>query len=416
MALPRSEGRRAPGKLAQSRRQYAKPGLQLTRCADCRREAAEPQMRGAPGMSECITYVGIDAHKATNQVALVMALTGEIKEKSFGTAPTDVARMARWMAREGAGRVACCYEAGPCGYGLQRQLTELGITCQVVAPSLVWTQPGERRKNDRRDARKLALQLAAGQLTEVQPPTPAEEALRELVRDREDAQMAAKRLKQQVGAMLLSAGERSLAKPWTLAYRAWLRQLRLAEVDAQYVLEDRLLALAQAEQRVQALDERIAAAAEREEHRDAVGRLRCFRGIDTLAAMIVLAELYHFGRFGSPRALMAYLGLIPGERSSGQRERSTGLTKTGNGSVRRVLIEAAHHYRLRPELGKTLRRRQEGQPQGAVSMAQTALRRLHRKYWRLVNAGKHHNVATAAVARELVGCLWAVLQDSPAAA
>jgi transposase len=286
----------------------------------------------------------------------------------------------------------------------------------VVAPSLVWQQPGEKRKNDPRDARKLVVQLAAGQLTEVHPPTPAQEALRELLRDREDAQMAAKRLKQQLGAMLLCYGVEPPAQAWSQAYRQWLKKVRLDEADAQYVLEDRLLALAQAEQRVKALDERIAEAAKREEHREAVGRLCCFRGVDTLTAMVFLAELYEFGRFGSPRALMGYLGLVPGERSSGERERSGGLTKAGKAAVRRVLIEAAKHYRHRPAVGKTMLRRQAGQPPAAVAAAQTAMNRLHRRYWRLVERGKQPNVATAAVARELAGFLWAVLQDSPAAA
>jgi transposase len=367
-------------------------------------------------MNECSTYVGLDVHKKSIVAALLNTSTGEIKRAEFGTDSRSVKRLVRWLSRESEGAPRCCYEAGGSGYELQRRLEEAGVACVVVAPSLVWRQSGQRRKTDQRDALKLAQQLAGGQLTAVCPPTVAQEAVRELVRDRDDARAATTRLKQQIVAFLEMQGVKHEGTTWTYRYREWLRGLQLSHGEAQFVLADRLLALDQAEQRVQALDARLGEVAASEEYREVVGRLGCFRGVDTLTAMAFVAELYGFGRFTSPRALMAFLGLTPGEWSSGQREHKTGLTKTGNGLVRRLLIEAAKNYQRPPAVSRVLRRRQEGQPPQVVALAQRALRRLHRRYWHLVQRGKAKNTATAAVARELVGFLWAALQGTEFAA
>jgi transposase len=367
-------------------------------------------------MNECTTYVGLDVHKKSITAALLNTSTGEIKRAEFSTDGRGVKRLMRWLTRESEGAPRCCYEAGGSGYELQRRLREAGIECVVVAPSLVWRQPGERRKNDQRDAWKLASQLAAGQLTAVHPPTVAQEAVRELVRDRDDARAAATRLKQQIIAFLEVQGVKHEGSTWTLAHRRWLTGLALSHREAQFVLEDRLLALDQAEQRVAALDARLAEVAASDEYREVAGRLACFRGVDTLTAMAFCAELYGFGRFESPRALMAFLGLTPGERSSGERERRTGLTKAGNALVRRLMVEAAKNYSRRPAVGPTLRRRQAGQPPEVVALAHRALRRLHRRYWHLLQRGKSKNVASAAVARELVGFLWAAMQGTEFAA
>ena len=366
-------------------------------------------------MSECSTYVGLDVHKRSISAAMIQVGRKEVERAEFGTDSRGVGRLVKWLARDSTGSVRCCYEAGPCGYELQRRLAEAGVDCRVVAPSKVWRQSGERRKNDRRDAVKLAQQLSMGVLTEVREPTVREEAIRGLVRDRDAAQREVRRSKQQIVSFLDLQGVRWAESRWTKAHRSWLQQVRLSDGDAQFVLEDRLLALAQSEQRLGRLDARIELVAEREEYRDAVGRLCCFRGVNTLPAMVFLAELYQFGRFETPRALMGFVVLIPGEHSTGDREQTGGLTKTGNGWVRRLMVEASKHYRQRPTLSRRLLRRQSGQPASAVASAQTALTRLHGRYWHLVNREKHPNKATAAVARELVGFLWAALQGSPVA-
>ncbi|MGB2985448.1 MAG: IS110 family transposase [Phycisphaerae bacterium] len=366
-------------------------------------------------MSECSTFVGLDVHAKTIAAAMLNNDTGELKERSFGTTQRDQRKLIRWLGRESEGLPVVCYEAGSWGYELQRRLLEAGIDCRVIAPSLVYQKAGRRRKNDRLDAIELAKQLAAGQLTEVHPPTAAQEASRALVRCRDDARKALHQVRQQLLKFLVQQGVCHEGNPWTKSHRKWLRGLRLPEPCAQLVLADYVLTVEQAEQRLARLDEQIQALSETAEYREAVGALRCFRGVDTLTAMIVLTELYEFGRFASPRALMGYLGLVPGEWSTGDQERGTGLTKTGNGLVRRVLVEAAWQYQRRPWLSAELAKRQSGQPAEAVATAGKAMERLHRRYWRLVNRGKGTKTAACAVARELAGFLWAALQPTLAA-
>lgn len=363
-------------------------------------------------MSECITFVGLDVHAKTVAAALVNKRTAELEERTFGTTQRETRKLIRWLERVSEGEPRVCYEAGPCGYELQRRLVEAGLDCRVIAPSLVWQQSGQRRKNDRRDARKLADQLAAGQLTEVHAPTAQQEAARALVRCREAARKSLHRARQQLLKFLGQQGVRHEGNRWTKPHRQWLRGLKLAEPLAQLALADYVLTVEQAEQRVARLEEQIQELSESEEYREAVGVLRSFRGVDTLTAMVFVTELYDFGRFESPRALMGYLGLVPGERSTGVCERRTGLTKTGNKFVRRVLVEAAWHYRRQPWLSVELAKRQEGQPAEAVATAGKAMDRLHRRYWRLVNRGKDKRTAVCAVARELAGFLWAALQPT----
>jgi transposase len=363
-------------------------------------------------MSECITFVGLDVHAKTISAALLNRRTAELEEHTFGTTKRETRKLIRWLAKHSDGEPRVCYEAGPCGYELQRRLVESGVDCRVIAPSLIWQQPGQRRKNDRRDARKLADQLAAGQLTEVHAPTEQQEAARALVRCREAARKSLHRARQQLLKFLAQQGVRHEGTAWTKTHRQWLRGLKLPEPLAQLALNDYVLTVEQAEQRKARLDEQIQELSETEEYREAVGALRCFRGVDTLTAMIIVTELYDFGRFATPRSLMGYLGLIPGEWTTGPTERRTGLTKAGNRFVRRVLVEAAWHYQRPVRLSAELAKRQEGQPAEVVAIADKAMDRLHRRYWRLVNRGKETRTAACAVARELAGFLWAALQPT----
>jgi transposase len=322
--------------------------------------------------------------------------------------------LAKKLLREAPEDVLCCYEAGPGGYALQRQMQAVGVRCQVVAPSLIPVKPGERVKTDRRDARKLANLLRAGLLTEVHPPTVEEEAVRDLCRCREDAKEDLLRSRHRLVKMLLRRGTVWVAgkRAWTKAHHEWLRGLRFELPADRAVFEDYLLAIEQIEERIARLDAKLEALSQEEPYREPVGWLRCFRGIDTVTAMTLVAELHDFRRFHSARELMAYLGLVPSEHSSGGGRRRGSITKAGNCHVRRVLVETAWHYRHAPALSKKYRRRRRGQPTWVLALADRAQQRLHRRYVRLSARGKPHNKVAVAIARELVGFIWVALRGS----
>lgn len=362
-------------------------------------------------MNEFSTFVGLDVHQRTVVAAMLVRTTGEVKRATFERGDRGLKKLVRWLQGEGEGPVKCCYEAGSAGFVLERQLEAEGLMCEVIAPSLILERVGDRRKNDRRDALKLAQQLASGLLTAVHPPTTEDEAARALVRARDDARGVLHQAKQRVLKFLDQQGLPYQGKNWTLKHQHWLRQLQLPVALAQTVLGENLLAVEEAQQRLARLDGYLAELAATERYAAAVGRLRCLRGIETLTAMAILTELYEFWRFPTPRALMGFLGLIPGERSSGERQQSTGLTRTGNGLVRRLLTEAAWHYVRAPvQLRGALAQRQVGQPAEAVALAHQAMVRLKQRYQHLVARGKLPKVAVMATARELAGFIWAILQ------
>ena len=322
-----------------------------------------------------------------------------------------VRQLARRIEREAEGEVICVYEAGLCGYTLQRQLQGYRIQVQVVAPSLIPRKPGDRIKTDRRDARKLAFLSQAGLLTEVCPPSREEEAVRDLCRCREAARQDLTRNRHRLSKLLLRQGRVYRAgRNWTQAHRHWLRSQSFERAAARIVFDDYLLGIEQLEERLRALEADLEAISLEEPYQQPVSWLRCFRGIDTVSALTIVAELHDFRRFENPRRLMAYLGLVPGESSSGERTRRGGITKAGNRHVRRVLVEAAWHYRHRPAVGKALRQRRAGQPARVIALADRAQVRLHRRFYRLVLTNhKPTQKAVVAVARELVGFLWATL-------
>jgi transposase len=318
------------------------------------------------------------------------------------------------VERKSQGTVSVCYEAGPTGFGLQRKLSAFGFDCVVIAPSCTPVKPSDRVKNDRVDARNLAQMLRAGELTVVHPPTEEEEAARDLVRCREDIRGAVHQAKQQLLKFLDRQGLRYSGNTWTQKHWLWLRGLTLPTLAGQRTLDLYRLRVEQALEQLSAADREIVELSESEPYRELVGRLCSLRGIDTLTAMIVLAEVYEFGRFSSPRELMRFLGLTPSEDSSGEREKRGGITKAGNKHVRRVLVQVAWQYARRLGVGVTLTRRRQGQPSWVIAMADKAMQRLHRRYCRLVNRGKSRPVAVIAVARELVGFLWALLRPEKA--
>ena len=360
-------------------------------------------------MKNSITFVGLDAHKKVIVVAMLLPGSTEPIVWQIPNEAGAVRRMARRILREARGVVRVCYEAGPCGYALQRTLKDLGLDCVVIAPSLIPVKAGDRIKTDVRDARKLASLFRAGLLTEVHPPTAAEEAVRDLSRCREDAKEDLMRARHRLGKLLLRRGMIWDRDNWTKAHRAWMDKIRFDHPADQLVFQDYLLATQHLEDRIRRLDQALEAVMEEDRYRGPVGALRCFQGIDTVSAVAIVAELHDFGRFRSARELMGYLGLVPSEDTSSDRRRLGSITKAGNSHVRRILVESAWHYRHPPRLYKSLRDRRAGQPAAVISVADRAAQRLYRKFQKFQARGKASTKAVIAVARELAGFVWAAL-------
>ena len=367
-------------------------------------------------MKQVTTDVGIDAHKKDLFIAMLVGQQKTPVTWQLANEPTAVRRLVRKLEREAPGPVRVFYEAGPCGYALQRQVTTSRVSCDVIAPALIPRKPGERVKTNRRDARKLVELGRAGLLTAVQPPTPEDEAVRDLARARDDAREDLQRCRHRLGKLLLRRGLHYAGRNWTRAHRQWVDGLVWTYAAERAVVDDYLLAIDHTEARLLELDARLAEMAEREPYREPVGWLRCFRGVDTLTAMLILAELHDFRRFASAPALMAYLGLVPGENSSGEKHRRGRITRTGNALVRRLLVETAWHYQHRPSVGVALTRRRKGQPGRVIAIADKAQQRLCRRFRKLAAEHKPAPKIAVAIARELAGFLWAALQPAPVSA
>ena len=361
-------------------------------------------------MKEYITDVALDAHKKEHQVCMQLPEEESVREFSVKNQPREIKRMVKRIQKQAPGPIRMCYEAGPCGFALQRQIAAEGVSCVVIAPSLIPVKPGDRVKTDRRDARKLLKLFRAGMLTEVHPPTEEEESVRELCRCREAAKLAQTAARHQLSKFLLRHGViYTEGYQWTQKHFRWLRGLAFEKPLNQLVFTNYLEVVERRTERLKALDQALEEAAQQKPYATKVGWLRCFRGIDTVTAMTIVAELFGFARFSSAGDLMSYLGLTSSEDSSGGKRRQGAITKAGNSRVRRLLIEASWHQRYFPVTSKALRKRREGQPAWVIQIADRAKRRLHKRYWWLVNHGKSNKLAVTAVARELVGFIWAVL-------
>jgi transposase len=351
----------------------------------------------------------MDAHKKFIQVAVLSGSSREVVEWRVEHTPSKVRRLARKLVKDYPGEVRCCYEAGPCGYGLKRKMEQTSsLVCEVVAPALIPVKPGDRVKTDRRDARKLAEYLRSDLLTEVQPPTELEEAVRDLCRCREDVVEDLMRARHRLSKFLLRRAVHYAGNNWTLTHMRWLRGVRFENSIEQDIFDEYLASVDSLEERKKAISEKLERVASTEPWREPVGWLRCFNGIDTVTAMTIVAELHGFQRFGSARQLMSYLGLTPSEHSS-VKSRRGGITKAGNSHVRRILIQVAHLYRYRPVPSEKLRRRRKGQPEAVIAIADKAHKRLHGQYMKLLFKGKQRNLVVTAIARQLVGFIWSVL-------
>lgn len=358
-------------------------------------------------------WAGMDVHKDSITVAVFRNRDAE--PVHVDRLPYDLRKLGRYFQRlQARGTVRACYEASGAGYVLQRSLTQWGIECQLAAPSLIPRRPGEHRKTDRRDAIKLARDFRDSRLVLIHIPTEADEQVRDLVRCRECFQREIVKSRHYILKFMRRRGfVFREGEHWTVRHFNWIRQVlapgTLAAED-HVVLSEYLALLEYKLQRRDELDDRIAALALAPRYKPLVDRICCFRGFKTQAAMVLATELGDLRRFENPRQLMAYVGLVPGEHSSGERRRMGSITKAGNARVRHVLVQAAWCYRRRPSVGAPLRRRQQGQDHDVIRHAWKCQHRLFTLFHRLA-VKKPNQVAATAVAREMVGFLWAVLRD-----
>src|SRR5438128_8879589 len=351
-----------------------------------------------------MTYVGLDVHARSTHAAAIDVASGELCRARFGGGSDEVIGWLQGLPQP----LRCCYEAGPTGFALYRAAEASGVSVEVVAPSKTPRAPGDRIKSDRKDAELLARLLLAGQLKVVAVPSASVEAARHLCRAREQVRSDLMRCRHRVSKLLLLHG---LVYPeptaWTQRHRGWLARQRFEEAATELAYLDALAAVDGLVARKAALDERLSRLALEPEWWPTVACLRCFRGIDTLTALVLCLEIGDFARFESPRRLSSWLGLVPALDQSGESRRQGAITKTGSGYARRLLVEAAWHYLRQPRIGATLANRQQGQPAQVLAIAWRAQLRLYRLYERLRARGKPGNVATVAVARELSCFLWA---------
>lgn len=360
--------------------------------------------------SNPLTFVGLDVSR--DKIAIAVLRPGEHVplEQSIASTEEAVRQHVRRWGDPATLRV--CYEAGPTGYELQRQLAELGVDCIVIAPSLIPKRPGRRVKTDRRDARSRCGLLRAGELTAIRIPEPEQEVVRDLLRGREDLTADILRSRHRLSKLLLRHGRVYRAgSTWTARHFAWIRAQHFASSRLEQLVAHHLVVLDSRLAQRAALDRDISEIARSEEYAPAVRRLSCLRGISELSALTLIVEVGDFHRFASAPAFMGCTGLVASEYSSGERRRQGAITKTGNAHLRRILVEAAWQARRAPNFGVAFRRRVAGQPPAVAEYAAAAQRRLHRRYWRMVQRNKPTQVAAVATARELAGFVWGLMTD-----
>jgi transposase len=356
-------------------------------------------------MAKAMTLVGLDVHSRQTHAAVLDPATGELAVSRLRMAPEEVLSFLEGL---GAG-VRAVYEAGPTGFGLARAGREHGIDVRVAAPGSIPRGAGDRVKTDRRDALRMVRLLAAGELSFVFVPSVADECFRDLVRSIEDARGDLMRARHRLSKFLLRRGERypGPGGAWTGRHLGWLRANAFEDACSQATFVDYLAAVELLAGRRRALIEALERAIPESSHAPVIARLRCFRGIDTLSAAGLCAEIGDFRRFQRPRLLAGFLGIVPSERTSDRKRRQGAITKAGPGHARRLLVEAAHHYRYQPRIGETLARRQRGQDARVLEIAWRAQRRLHQRWQHLYRERrKPAGVVAIACARELAAFLW----------
>jgi len=368
-------------------------------------------------MQNKVRFLGLDVHADTIAVAIAEP-DGEVR--SLGTIANRAESIRKMVKKLGSiEHLRACYEAGPTGYVLYWQLAELGVNCEVIAPTLVPMKAGDRVKTDRRDAERLARSHRSGDLTAVWVPDAGSEALRDLVRAREAAKQDQLRARHRLSKFLLRSGQRPAQgmKAWTQHYMIWVKQIRFSQVAQESTRLDYLTEVEHMGERVARLEKAIEEAVKlaSPEIQEVVKDLQALRGIAQISAVTIAAELGNISRFEGARQLMGYSGTVPSESSSGKRRQRGSITKTGNAHLRRIAVEAAWCYRLRPGIGPVLRKRQDGVPEEIKEIAWKAQHRLHRRYCKLAAAGKDHRKIITALGRELLGFVWAIGTKAEAA-
>jgi transposase len=356
-------------------------------------------------MAKAMTLVGLDVHARQTHAAVLDPVSGELGVSKLRMPPLEVVSFLDRLA----GPVRAVYEAGPTGFGLARAASERGIEVRVAAPGSIPKGSGDRVKTDRRDAVRLVRLLAAGELSYAFVPSVADECFRDLVRSIEDVRADLMRARHRLSKFLLRRGERypGPGGAWTARHMAWLHSREFEDACSKASFLDYLAAVELIAGRRSTLICALEQAIPESGHAQVIARLRCFRGIDTLSAAGLAAEVGDFARFPRPTRLAGFLGIVPSERTSDQKRRQGSITKAGPGHARRLLVEAAHHYRPQPRIGETLARRQQGQDARVIEVAWRAQRRLHQRWQHLhLERRKPAGVVAIACARELAAFLW----------
>lgn len=365
-------------------------------------------------MPNITLHLGLDVHKDSITLAIAEGVPGG-EVRLYGTISHDLHALEKALARIRKAHLGAAlqvaYEAGPCGFGIARRLQQLKVPCLVAAPSLIPKQPGSPFKTDKRDAKKLARLLRAGELTAVYIPEPTDEAIRDLCRARTDAVDDLRRCRLRLKSFLLRHGYRYQGKAnWSAAHQRYLRELVLSHPAMKTILEEYLQGIDGAHERVQRIETALPLLLEDWRLKPAVQALMALKGFQLVAAMITVSELGDIHRFAHPRQLMTYLGLVSTEHSSGPRQHLGAISCCGNGHARWLLVECAQHYALPPKVSKELARRQETQPPPLRALSWKAQNRLHARFVRLRTRCLHHNKIKVAIARELCGFVWALLR------
>ena len=357
-----------------------------------------------------VKFIGMDVHKKTITIAIA---DGDSREPArvYGTINNDFDALSKFCRKmvSTSSELHFVYEAGPCGYGIQRYLNNNGFECIVAAPSMIPKKSGDRIKNDRRDAKSLAQNHRSGELTAVYVPDPEDEAMRDLTRAREDAVISARKAKQRLCAFLLRHGLTYNGKTkWSKAYFNWLSDIAMPHPAQQVALQEYIDAVHENLKRVERLTDQIRHMAANWRLEPVMKALQAARGVSLIVAATMLSEIGDLSRFDNPKQLMAYLGLIPSEYSTGDKIKRGGITKTGNGHARKSLVEGSWAYRFPPRVSRTLLKRHEGLPEAIVKIAWKAQLRLCARFRRLMARGKTKQVVVTAIARELCAFLWAI--------
>ena len=359
-----------------------------------------------------IAYLGIDYHLKTLTIAVL--IEGETDFYNVIKILNDDKIISKHMNKLSKEfKIKACYEASFSGYSFQRKMSSWGYHCDVIAPSLIPRKKGDHRKNDSRDARNLAKSYAIGDLSIVHLPTEDEESVRHLIRCRLTFKDLEKRTKIQINSLLHTQGLHWPHKKWNSRHLAWLSKLQLSQRHLQTIFEEQLGLMGYIQSRLKFLDDQIEEIARSDIYAQSVKKLRSFKGIGTLTAMILIAEITDFRRFPSARALMAYLGLIPSENSSSEKHRTGSITKTGNSRARKHIVEAVQHCTRAPRISPQMKKDLSQVDAHSANIAVECMKRLHKRYWHLALRGKVRSVALTATAREFVGFIWAMMQPEP---